>query len=189
MKKKNASYIIRRAIFLTIFFFICAAQTVHAFESNSDSTRIQATPFDYKLSQAGFFMERYDNAQISQQESIDSLFLKARLFRYAHDSRQNQWQSSEETEINRSGDCKDKALWLYTQLKKNGYIHVRLVLGKYRSFDRLFHAWLLYTDNSNISYLLDPTLQKRVWEEASIASGFYKPIYSFNGRNRYRHVV
>jgi hypothetical protein len=188
-KRNGASNVIRRVVLSAILSFIFAVQSAYTFEGTSNGTLIQATPFDHQLSQAGFFNEGIARSQTSSQESINSLFLKARSFRYVHDPRQDQWMSPEETEIKHSGDCKDKALWLYTELKRNGYSNVRLVIGKYRSFDKVFHAWVLCTDDSNITYLLDPTIQKQAWQEAGFAGGFYQPLYSFNGQNRYRHAA
>ena len=186
--KKTASNDIR--LWVT-FFLLWMFLVSNVYASSVDifgGTLVQGTPFDYKLSQAGFFQE------ISQvlpgsvsPEPIDSLFLKARSFRYTHEKGDNHWRSAEETEMRHAGDCKDKSLWLYTQLKKNGYSNVRLVVGRYRTFDKTFHAWVTYTDASNVTYLLDPTIQKRVWTGMEFSSGFYTPLYSFDGQQRYRY--
>ncbi len=191
MKKKNALHVIHRSAGISLLFIFLIS---NAYPSGGilNGVPIQATPFDYKLSQTGFFNLNEQNprvAPVSSLESMKKLFLEARSFRYLHDTDNNQWQSPEETEIKHTGDCKDKALWLYAKLKKNGYTNVRLVVGKYRSFDRLFHTWVSYTDSSNVAYLLDPTIQKHIWEETGFSGGFYRPLYSFDGRSRYRHVV
>ncbi len=179
----------RLAVFAAILPLIFCAKIALAYEGSSGGMRIQTTPFDYKLSQAGFFKQDLNSMRYSGRESLEDLFLTARSFRYIHDKNESQWQSPKDTESKHAGDCKDKALWLYSELKKNGYWNVRLVVGKYRSFDRSFHAWLWYTDDSNITYLLDPTIQKKVWELKDMEDGFYKPAYSFNGDNKYRYAV
>ncbi len=148
---------------------------------------VQATPFDQKLFGAGFFNLQFAGST-SQSVSMEELFMVARSFRYVEDRRADSWQSPEITDTKRSGDCEDKAVWLYWQLRRNGY-QARLVIGKYRAFQRRLHVWVMATDpRSGNTYLLDPAAQRRIWQTGDFPSGFYKPEYSFDGGQRYKHT-
>ncbi len=151
-----------------------------------------ATPFDHKLSTAGFFHFFHSNLyaphNFAEEASLEALFHKARSFRYVREKRGDNWQSPEETERRASGDCEDKALWLYSGLKEKGYMNVRLVVGKYKSFYSQFHVWVVYTDDDGDAFLLDPATQKRIFKTTDLASNFYTPVYSYDGENRYKHL-
>ena len=113
--------------------------------------------------------------------SVDSLFSVARSFRYVPDPPEyDQWQSADETAARKSGDCEDKALWLYRELKKNGYEDVHLVVGRFRPFDRTLHAWVFYTDDAGKNVILDPTTQRRPWHAEEFSKNYYLPLFSFN---------
>ena len=119
---------------------------------------------------------------------MESLFLKAKSIRYVPDKKgQDYWQTPLETEARWSGDCEDKAVWLYAQLKQNGFQDVRLVVGRFRNVSRDFHVWVTLSDSSNDFYVLDPTSQKRLWKSSEFPQGYYHPLYSFDGSNRYKH--
>lgn len=71
------------------------------------------------------------------------------------------WQTPKETEERGGGDCEDTALWLYYNMRNQGY-HVKFACGKrYRSSSE-YHAWVELHENGRI-YILDPS-----WHE------FYK---------------
>jgi hypothetical protein len=147
---------------------------------------VQSTPYDHKMSEAGLLASHFP---VYQTESAESLFMKARSIRYVPDNpRMDYWQSAGETESRWAGDCEDKAIWLYTQLKKNGYHNVRLVIGRYRSIGNGFHVWVTFGEEQNEGlYLLDPTAQKRLWKSVDFSEGFYKALFSFDGFTRYSH--
>ena len=90
------------------------------------------------------------------------------------------WQLPDETEKRGKGDCEDKAIWLYSKLLKDGFADVRLVIGKYRRSDILFHAWV---------FILDPTKRKTVRELKDFASDYYQPYYSYYREKRWCHTV
>ncbi|GEM_PF-1499497 len=155
----------------------------------SDNNRIliKSTPYDNKLSRTGLLP--FTPIELFNEEKslpIESLFLKAKAFRYVKEHQGNIWQTPQETERKGSGDCEDKAVWLFHQLKLNGYENVRLVVGKYKSVNRGYHVWVAYTDRDSVSYILDPAAQKRIWKSDDFSSAFYRPLYSFDGQNRYR---
>ena len=143
-----------------------------------------STPFDSKLMRPGLFEL---NTPKDSNASIESLFRTARSFRYVSDGSQDYWQTAEETDSKRAGDCEDKAIWLFARLKQSAYNNVQLVIGKYKSIDINYHVWVTCTDESGNTYLLDPAIQKRIWTNESFASGFYTQVYSYDGVNRYRY--
>lgn len=147
---------------------------------------VTGTPFDGKLASAGFFNRGLWAVNAPTQSSPESLFWTARSFRYVPDSGGDQWQSPEQTDRIRSGDCEDKALWLYAQLKQNGY-DALLVVGRHRETDRKFHVWVVYTDHSSGSYIFDPSAQKRPWKVNEFSADFYRPIYAFDTDHRYHY--
>ncbi len=152
--------------------------------SNEGNT-VPATPFDRKISGSHVFESNIPDSIHSSGESVWSLFMQARSFRYA--SNNGHWQTPEETEERHAGVCHDKAVWLYAKLKENGYTNARLVIGKYRQIDRIYHVWLTYTDENSDTFVLDPTIQKRFWKQGDFSEGFYIPYYSYDGQKRYCH--
>ena len=146
---------------------------------------IPQTPFDSRLMSAGIL-----NLQVPAHTSnnLDTIFGQAKAFRYKSDAHGNDhWQTPEETEARWAGDCEDKAVWLFAQLKKNGYEGARLVVGRKDPSSNVLHAWVTLDDGSGNFFLLDPTAFKRVWRSTDFSDGSYKPLYSFDGTNRYRH--
>jgi hypothetical protein len=150
---------------------------------------IPTTPFDNKVMSSGAFFPLDVTASSHTLDTSDALFEISRSFRYVSDEGRDYWQTPEETEAKGSGDCEDKAVWLYVQLKKNNVDSARLVIGRYRSIDRGLHVWVTMTDKDGHMIVLDPSKQKRVWALTDFSEKYYNPIYSFDGFNRYRHSV
>ena len=142
---------------------------------------IASTPFDDKV--YGVLPEEPLIRRLPKK-SVDDLFAVARSFRYVHVP-ESPWRTPEEIQASGSGDCADKSVWLYDQLKKNSYENVHLVIGKYRRIDSFFHVWVVYVDDQGKTFLLDPTIQKRIWESGQFKEGFYTAFYSYDGENRY----
>jgi hypothetical protein len=148
---------------------------------------IPATPFDRQVMSAGGLKGHFDILTGSLASS-EGLFMQARSMRYVADAPgRDYWQTPEETQARWAGDCEDKALWLFANLKKNGYSKVRLMVGRYRSSDRAFHVWVTLADDHDQVLVLDPTAQKKIWKAQDFGAGYYKALYSFDGVNRYRH--
>lgn len=146
---------------------------------------ITATPYDGRLDQAGALLE-YLPAKNAR--SAEDLFNNARAFRYKEDVRgRDHWQTPEETERRFAGDCEDKAVWLYANLKINGHKGVRLVVGRKDGASRGFHVWVMMEASGGGFFVLDPSAQKRIWNASDFTGGEYKPLYSFDGIHRYRH--
>jgi hypothetical protein len=165
-----------------------SAPSLCAMELGIGGRLTRATPFDNKLNSTGTLA---GIVPVQNVQSADSLFNKAKTFRYvADDPSKDYWQTPQETESRWAGDCEDKAVWLFAQLKKNGYRDVRLVVGHFNRASHGYHVWVTLTDESSGRVcVLDPTSQKRIWKSEDFAEGYYKPLYSFDGSNRYRHDV
>lgn len=100
------------------------------------------------------------------------------------------WQTPEQTERSATGDCKDKALWLYSRLREAGATALELVIGKQNLFDAELHAWVI-ARHADRNYLLDPTHCGSVWELSDFDWDEYVPFYSYDGNNAfcYRSLV
>lgn len=157
---------------------------VWAGSARMDGSTTQATPFDSKVDRSGA-LEAI--SRLPDTSSADQLFLTARSFRYQKDEAANDhWQTPQETEQRWAGDCEDKAAWLYANLKQNGYQDVRLVIGRFRGG---LHVWVTMPDGRGGYFILDPTAHKRIWNETDFPENYYRPLYSFDGLQRYRHDV
>ena len=167
--------------------FICLAPGQASVDALGGSL-IQATPYDRRISAAGVLS--VDSAPaLNALLSSDELFRQAKSIRYVSDAAgHDYWQAPQETQDRWSGDCEDKALWLFAQLKKNSHGNVRLVVGRHHSFDKNFHVWVTLVDGQNNVWILDPTAQKKIWRSSDFDGSSYKPLYSFDGINRYRHT-
>jgi hypothetical protein len=144
----------------------------------STSCLIEATPFYQRLIHAGVFepIAQLHIAQKAQPAAL--LFRMARSFKYTDDkSRKDVWQKANVTAQTYRGDCEDKAIWLYTQLRKNNYENVALVIGKYGPQSREFHMWVTYTDDAGQHMLLDPTIQRKPWKVSAFPDKLYRPAH------------
>ena len=98
------------------------------------------------------------------------------------------WKTPKEVDSSWTGDCKDKALWLYAKLKEAGVRDLRLVIGRKDRGSRQFHAWL-YLTLDGLAYLLDPTRSGDVWKQTEFGDDEYIPAYSFDGESAYSHGI
>lgn len=172
---------------LFVSFILLLAVAGSAADFFSMGYLVQGTPFDGKLRSVGGFDLIPSEVAPSEQKSIEELFMIAKSFRYVSDGNDDRWQSAEETDARHAGDCEDKAIWLFTRLIQNGYYNVRLVIGRYREIDDQLHVWVICSDKAGNTCLLDPTIQKRIWYLTAVDSGFYQPLYAYDGQNRYRY--
>jgi hypothetical protein len=102
-------------------------------------------------------------------------------------SSNDSWQLPNETEYRGAGDCEDKAIWLYVRLIETGVQNVRLVVGKYRTDQPAYHAWVV-CHGTNRTYILDPTMNAGLWQARHYPRGFYRPLYSYSKGSRWRHL-
>ena len=179
--KENASR-------LPVIFSILLAVSLGAHETLWAQTDLSGacfvqSPFYQKLLNAGVF-----NVPVvwpvDKAEPILILFMKARLFHYSWDrQRLERWQSADETSQLFRGSCADKAIWMYTHLRRNGYQNVSLIIGRYSPSSKVLHMWLTYEEPSGNKILLDPTIQKKPWRIEAFPKTFYKPLVILNGKD------
>ncbi len=155
-------------------------------------TTSQPTIFHHRLAAIGFFNQPRTDATsytLTSMPSLHQLFRTARSFRYVPDDPSDRWQSAKETSLKYQGDCEDKAIWLFTEMRRSGYDQVRLVVGKYRPQDKFLHVWILHRDENADVYLLDPTLQRRPWPLRYFPGRLYRAYCSFDGNERVKKMV
>lgn len=117
-------------------------------------------------------------------DRVEELMHEGRSFRYVHSDPYNPSLPAE-TARRRSGDCKDKALWLCDQLKDSS---ARFVIGKMKRSSNISHAWVMW-QNEGRWFILDCTLNWRPIPMDAVAKGDYVPLYSYAKNGTYRHAA
>lgn len=117
-------------------------------------------------------------------ETVSALMKQGRSFRYRMD---NPYVASlpSETARTRTGDCKDKALWLCDQLDDSS---VRFVIGKTHPSAKMSHAWVLWNDGTRY-WILDCTLKRAPIAADTLPADRYIPQFSYAKSASYRHGV
>ncbi|HEY3900385.1 MAG TPA: hypothetical protein VGM54_17380 [Chthoniobacter sp.] len=87
------------------------------------------------------------------------------------------------TELQHSGDCKSKALWLYGNLADSGAL---FVIGKAEKNLRTSHAWVYWRCDGRW-WILDCTERADPIAADTVSSNRYVPYYSFGKYGTYRH--
>lgn len=117
-------------------------------------------------------------------ETVSALMKQGRSFRYQMD---NPYVAAlpSETARTRTGDCKDKALWLCDQLDDSS---VRFVIGKTHPSAKMSHAWVLWNDGSRY-WILDCTLNRAPIAADTLPANRYIPQFSYAKGTAFRHGV
>lgn len=89
------------------------------------------------------------------------------------------------TEMQHSGDCKSKALWLFDNLADSGAL---FVVGKAEKSLRTSHAWVYWRCNSRW-WILDCTDRADPIAADTVSPDRYVPYYSFSKLGTYRHTA
>ena len=89
------------------------------------------------------------------------------------------------TALTEAGDCKAKALWLYSCLGDPSALYV---IGKIAKDAKNNHAWL-YWRSQNRWWILDPTNRSEPVAADSVSRDRYLPHYSFGPGGAYRHTT
>lgn len=87
------------------------------------------------------------------------------------------------TEVQRAGDCKSKALWLYDNLADAGAL---LTIGKAERNSKTSHAWV-YWRSQGRWWILDCTDRTDPIAADTVSDDRYIPYYSFGKNGAYRH--
>lgn len=142
-----------------------------------------STPYDRYMTPVRTVLSHL-GSQKPTMEQVKKLMIQGRNFRYRMD---NPYVAAmpDKTARNRSGDCKDKALWLCNQL---GDSDLRFVIGKTEAGIRISHAWVMWR-NEGRWWLLDCTLRRAPIPADELPSDRYIPLYSYGKDATYRHTA
>jgi hypothetical protein len=116
-------------------------------------------------------------------DRVNALMRQGRAFRYAHTDPYNP-ALPQQTAARRTGDCKDKALWLCDQLQDSS---ARFVIGKMKRNSRISHAWVMWQHEGRW-WILDCTMNSAPIAADKVGNDDYVPLYSFSKGVEYRHT-
>jgi hypothetical protein len=169
------SFALSLALLLTAKFAASAA-----FDSGTPS---DYTPYDRYMSPVRSVLSHPATKKASM-EQVKKLMVEGRNFRYRME---NPYVAAmpATTAAKRSGDCKDKALWLASQL---GDSDVRFVIGKTEPGVRISHAWVMWK-NEGRWWVLDCTLRHSPIAADDLPSNRYIPLYSYSKGSTFRHAA
>ena len=165
---------------LSLALFLAASLTASAVPVDLGSTA-GFTPYDAYMRPVKQVLSAVPN-QKADMERVQQLVREGRSFRYVHSDPYNPTLPAE-TARRRSGDCKDKALWLCNQLQDSS---ARFVIGKMKASSKISHAWVMW-QNEGRWFILDCTLNWKPIPMESVAKGDYVPLYSYAKNGTYRH--
>jgi len=162
---------------------LCLTRTAAtaAFDPGSPSTQ---TPYDRYLAVPVRTVLSARSSASPSMEQVKKLMLLGRGFRYQMTTPYVP-ASPEKTAQTRAGDCKDKALWLCSQL---GASEVRYVVGKTEPGIAMSHAWVMWR-NEGRWWMLDCTLNSAPVLADELPQNRYIPLYSYSKDTSYRHAA
>ena len=154
-----------------------------SFAAFDTGTPSDYTPYDRYMSPVRTVLSHLTQHKPTM-EQVKKLMIEGRNFRYRME---NPYVAAmpEKTASKRSGDCKDKALWLCSQL---GDSDVRFVIGKTEPGIRISHAWVMWK-NEGRWWLLDCTLRRAPVAADELPANRYIPLYSYSKGSTYRHAA
>ncbi|MDR3403502.1 MAG: hypothetical protein P4L99_13475 [Chthoniobacter sp.] len=115
-------------------------------------------------------------------DKVQAAMRTGRAFRYAHNEPYLP-AMPQETAAKRTGDCKDKALWLMDQLQDPS---ARFVIGKMTRGAKLSHAWVMWQHDGQW-WILDCTMLSRPIPADKAGPNDYVPLYSYSRSAEFRH--
>jgi len=149
----------------------------------SSRREVSQTPYDAYMGAFRSVAERGPGQGLLTTATVEGLTERAYDFRYDHIEAYRA-RSPEEVESSGRGDCKDKALWLYSKLAAAGARDMQLVVGKKDNQAQEFHAWLYLSFNGR-TYLLDPTFSGSMTEVSEVGADEYIPVYAYDNHGSY----
>ncbi len=167
---------------LQLTFALLSASALSAFAVPVDlGSTAGYTPYDAYMRPVKRVLSCVPN-QKAGMDRVTELMREGRAFRYVHSDPYNPMPPAE-TARRRSGDCKDKALWLCDQLKDSS---ARFVIGKMKRSSSISHAWVMWQTEGRW-FVLDCTLNWKPIPMDTISKGDYVPLYSYAKSGTYRH--
>ncbi|MEI9898487.1 MAG: hypothetical protein WDN28_32685 [Chthoniobacter sp.] len=144
-------------------------------------TTTDHTPYDRYLSPVKEVFSEMHGAGATM-DKVQAAMRTGRAFRYAH-TEPYLPATPQETATRRTGDCKDKALWLMDQLQDPS---ARFVIGKMTRGAKLSHAWVMWQHDGQW-WILDCTMLSRPIPADKAGANEYVPLYSYSRSSAFRH--
>lgn len=189
----------RKALILTLLTLMtgsmvsCVSYTPGHYDHAGISTL--STPYDSKYQKVQYSPNYYEPTDTLKTEAphnkdyqkVYEYLETASRFEYMADVKgADYWQSPSETERLGTGDCDDKAIWLYSKLIKEGIDNIRLVLGNYKSGEFSVHMWVNWYQDGQV-LILDPTIDNGIRSSFEYWTDYYQPFYSFYKGEKWKH--
>ena len=170
----------KKAIILILSSLAGIASTFASVDLGSPT---RSTPYDPYLSPVKHVLTQLDGKE-SSLDHVRQLMRVGRGFRYSFTDPYTA-ATPEVTAATHAGDCKAKALWLAAQMNDRS---VRFVIGKARAASKVSHAWLLWTQDSSHTWILDCTnFSEPILAERADPTREYIPTYAFSKTGSYRY--
>ena len=181
---KMGGSITRRAIGWTMFLLLFSTPALAQFFSRQE---VSHTSYDLYLDSFRSVASQASGAGPLTLDLVREWTEKANDIPYNH-VEPYRFRSPEEVEASGYGDCKDKALWLYSKLSAAGARHIQLVIGRKDTQAGEFHAWL-YLTFCGRTYLLDPTISGSISEASDYSADEYVPVYAYDRSGAYAYAT
>lgn len=148
--------------------------------------KVSHTPYDRQMIRVNSILASTNGEGPSRvSPSVVSQWMsELRAVPYSHSRR---WQRPSEINMMGGADCKDKAVALYAQMRRNGARNLRIVIGKHHIQDSSTHAWVEWEAMGG-SYVLDPTFEETPVTKMELSPMKYVPYYAYDGEHKYRAV-
>jgi hypothetical protein len=180
MKKLEAMKTLRALLSVSL---LLAGASVLSAKPVDLGTPSGGTPYDRYMAPVKSVLSSLSSQQSSDLDEVRKLMRTGRGFRYSFDTPYVP-NMPEVTAKRRAGDCKDKALWLASQL---GDANVRFVIGKSRASSKMSHAWLYWKDSTGKWWILDCTYHQAPIAADKVSASSYIPTYSYGKGSSFRH--
>lgn len=167
-------------IALAIFAFVASSLNASAIDLGNASS---GTPYERYMTPVKSTLAALGKEKPTM-EKVNALMKEGRSFRYHMDNPYLPAAPSV-TEQTRTGDCKDKALWLCDKLNDSS---VRFVIGKTHRNAKISHAWVLWKNEGRF-WILDCTLNRAPVAADTLSEDRYVPLYSYAKGTAFRHGV
>lgn len=163
---------------LAIFSIIASSLTATAIDLGNASA---GTPYERFMTPVKSTLASLGKEKPTM-DKVNALMKEGRSFRYHMDDPYLP-AAPTVTEKTRTGDCKDKALWLCDKLNDSS---VRFVIGKTHRNAKISHAWVLWKTEGRF-WILDCTLNRAPVAADTLSQDRYIPLFSYAKGTAFRH--
>ena len=172
------------AVFAVLLLLLSA---ISAFPLTLQKQPVPETPYDPYLGPFRQVAAAPPGHREFTMDAMEKWTRRAYRFGYEHTG-DYEWKTPEEVERTSTGDCKDKALWLYSKLKAAGAAVIELVIGKRHLADADLHAWVVASHQGR-TYLLDPASRSSAWEVSEFEWDEYIPVFSYHENQAFSYKI